>query len=178
MFRRRRPRREIEFSFDSFLDVVANVVGIILRLILVAWVGAKSYKACVPPAPPRPVPTFAEPQAPPEPTDPRVEQFAAIRARIEQENAARSEKEKEAEAARGAVSAQEARLAELAGRQGKLKAEADAVAKAEAGRRAEAQAAKLSTAELEARSKALMAGLEKLRKLPPRRKELRYRTPV
>ncbi len=39
MIRRRRKVREIEFSFDSFLDVVANVVGIILRLILVAWVG-------------------------------------------------------------------------------------------------------------------------------------------
>ena len=38
MIRRRRKVREIEFSFDSFLDVVANVVGIILRLILVAWV--------------------------------------------------------------------------------------------------------------------------------------------
>ena len=31
------------FSFDSFLDVVANVVGIIIRLILVVWVGARSY---------------------------------------------------------------------------------------------------------------------------------------
>src|SRR2546426_1102346 len=43
MIRRRRPVREIAFSFDSFLDVVANVVGIIIRLILVAWVGARSY---------------------------------------------------------------------------------------------------------------------------------------
>ena len=42
--RRRRPVSQIQFSFDSFLDLVANVVGIILRLILVAWVGAKSYK--------------------------------------------------------------------------------------------------------------------------------------
>jgi hypothetical protein len=41
MYRRRRPRREIEFSFDSFLDVVANVVGIVLRLILVAWVAGR-----------------------------------------------------------------------------------------------------------------------------------------
>src|SRR3954452_25129570 len=41
--RRRRPEREIAFSFDSFLDLVANVVGIIIRLILVAWVGARSY---------------------------------------------------------------------------------------------------------------------------------------
>src|SRR5438552_17654628 len=43
--RRRRATREIAFSFDSFLDVVANVVGIILRLILVAWVGARSYSS-------------------------------------------------------------------------------------------------------------------------------------
>ena len=28
MIRRRRPQREIAFSFDSFLDVVANVVGL------------------------------------------------------------------------------------------------------------------------------------------------------
>ena len=43
MIRRRRPVREIHFSFDSFLDVVANVVGIIIRLILVVWVGARAY---------------------------------------------------------------------------------------------------------------------------------------
>src|SRR5262245_28685094 len=45
MFRRRRRVREIPFSFDSFLDVVANVVGIIIRLILVVWVGARSYSS-------------------------------------------------------------------------------------------------------------------------------------
>ena len=44
MYRRRRASREkIVFSFDSFLDVVANVNGIIIRLILVAWVGARAY---------------------------------------------------------------------------------------------------------------------------------------
>ena len=71
MIRRRRPQREIAFSFDSFLDVVANVVGIILRLILVAWVGARSYKAFVIPTPPPP-PSAAEEEtaALPEPTDP------------------------------------------------------------------------------------------------------------
>src|SRR5271154_3166887 len=47
MIRRRRSSREIPFSFDSFLDVVANVVGIVIRLILVAWVGARSYSAVV-----------------------------------------------------------------------------------------------------------------------------------
>src|SRR5260370_3645855 len=43
MRRRFRSQREIPFSFDSFLDLVANVVGIIIRLILVVWVGARSY---------------------------------------------------------------------------------------------------------------------------------------
>ena len=45
MIRRRRRSREIPFSFDSFLDVVANVCGIIIRLILVVWVGARSYSS-------------------------------------------------------------------------------------------------------------------------------------
>lgn len=40
MIRRRRPPREVPFSLDCFLDVITNVVGIIIRLILVAWVGA------------------------------------------------------------------------------------------------------------------------------------------
>src|SRR5213594_1057306 len=56
MFRRRRRPREIPFSFDSFLDIVANVVGIIIRLILVVWVGARSYssiQAISKPEPPR-----------------------------------------------------------------------------------------------------------------------------
>ena len=45
MIRRRRRAQEIAFSFDSFLDLVTNVVGIIIRLILVVWVGARSYSA-------------------------------------------------------------------------------------------------------------------------------------
>src|SRR5437879_6124726 len=48
MLRRRRRVREIPFSFDSFLDLVANVVGIIIRLILIVWVGARSYGSLPP----------------------------------------------------------------------------------------------------------------------------------
>ena len=40
MIRRRRKVREIEFSFDSFLDVVANIVGILIILIVVAGIKA------------------------------------------------------------------------------------------------------------------------------------------
>src|SRR5260370_34421115 len=67
MIRRRRPQREIAFSFDSFLDLVANVVGIIIRLILIVWVGARSYGSLHPadtstPEPP-PAATTTEPDA-------------------------------------------------------------------------------------------------------------------
>src|SRR4051812_49375132 len=72
MIRRRRPSRDIPFSFDSFLDVVANVVGIILRLIIVAWVGARSYKGPpLPPPPPPPPPPTGPPPPPPRPPPPR-----------------------------------------------------------------------------------------------------------
>src|SRR5262249_15763340 len=48
MYRKRRSlKREIAFSFDSFLDMVANVIGIIIRLILVAWVGARAYQSAM-----------------------------------------------------------------------------------------------------------------------------------
>src|ERR1700722_13109236 len=71
MIRRRRTQREIPFSFDSFLDVVANVVGIILRLILVAWVGGRSYHPTVTVTPPPVVQEemadAAEPTLPPDP---------------------------------------------------------------------------------------------------------------
>src|SRR5437868_7597085 len=86
MYRRRRPlSREVAFSFDSFLDVVANVVGIILRLILVAWVGARSYKAFVA-APPAPAAAEEEAVAlPPMPEDPLAQELP--RRQIELEKA-------------------------------------------------------------------------------------------
>ena len=70
--RRRRRRRGAEqpFGFDSFLDVVANVVGIVIRLILVVWVGARSYTAWkdwVPPVgTPLPETTQPLPELPPD----------------------------------------------------------------------------------------------------------------
>src|SRR5688572_9417961 len=61
MIRRRRPPREIPFNLDCFLDVIANVVGIIIRLILVTWVGSRAYHAVreTLPAAPAPVPVAA-----------------------------------------------------------------------------------------------------------------------
>src|SRR2546429_8051048 len=79
MIRRRRPPREIAFSFDSFLDVVANVVGIIIRLILVVWVGARSYPSV---ALMQTRQALAEAAAEVEPSDPLHKEIAACRAEL------------------------------------------------------------------------------------------------
>ena len=119
MFRRRRPNREIHFSFDSFLDVVANVVGIILRLIIVAWAAGRSYHGPPPPAPPPP-PTFEEPVALPEPTDPlapELEQqrreLALAQARLLEETRQWEVVRRQRDAAAGEVSALVSRRREL-----------------------------------------------------------------
>src|SRR3954471_7457603 len=88
MIRRRRAPRDIPFSFDSFLDLVTNVVGIILRLILVAWVGARAYKGPPPPPPPtapalEDPPPLPDPQAPPPPAiEHQRQELAAAEARL------------------------------------------------------------------------------------------------
>jgi hypothetical protein len=178
MIRRRPPRRDIPFSFDSFLDVVANVVGIIIRLILVAWVGARSYKAVVPP-PPVPPAALAEPAALPDPTDPRLDELArrrhdltAYRDRALQ----RSREEKEALSRDLALLSQQ--LGQLAGkRRTQEKEQARYAAQATRGDQA-SRGVLLSVAELQKRSNRLLAELEKMRKQPRATKQLRYHTPV
>src|SRR5262245_40694034 len=80
MYRRRRrlARAEVAFGFDSFLDLVANVIGIILRLILVAWVGGRSYHALMQwrELPPEPAP--AAQAAPQRDDDPLAGQIARM----------------------------------------------------------------------------------------------------
>src|SRR5262245_4753222 len=84
MIRRRRPSREIAFSFDSFLDLVANVVGIIIRLILVVWVGARSYST-LPPMPPVPEITETSEEEPEDPLQAELEQDREELARAQTE---------------------------------------------------------------------------------------------
>src|SRR4051794_7682892 len=94
MYRRRRAHRDkIQFSFDSFLDVVANVNGIIIRLIIVAWVGARSYQSTMEfhddPMPEQPRSTapapieVLKPPAPKTEDEPLTPVLAAARADLE-----------------------------------------------------------------------------------------------
>jgi hypothetical protein len=178
MIRRRRPTREIAFSFDSFLDVVANVVGIILRLILVAWVGARSYKGTPPPAPPPPPAVLEEVAELPDPEDPLAAELERQRREMAQTQAQLLEQMKQWEQARGQSAALAGELTALSARRQGLEAERTA---AEGTGREPAngvQQVALSLAEIQARGKKLTEEINALKQLPSPKRTLRYRTPV
>ena len=187
MIRRRRPVREIAFSFDSFLDVVTNVVGIILRLILVAWVGARAYKGSQPTPPPPPPalgaglltpPPDLEVAELPEPTDPLTLELERRRRELAEAQAHLLEQLRQREA----VKEQEARtskeLSDLAARRDRLEAERTALERTARDRDQAAQALALSAAELTERIRRVTEEVEALRKAPPAKKTFRYHTPV
>jgi hypothetical protein len=174
MIRRRRPRKGIEFSFDSFLDLVTNVVGIIIRLILVSWVGARSYQALVPAAPEDPAAQVEEiDAAPPLSAEMRVHRKELNDAQerlLEQLRRLKTVKDgqQQLDAAATQLSTQCQQLEE---KQGTLKRKA----LAEQGRRAQVV---LSLPELQRRGAALAREIAALEKLPPLTQKLRYGTPV
>ncbi len=176
MIRRRRPVREIAFSFDSFLDVVANVVGIIIRLILVVWVGARSYSTLtfVPPASAsRPAGHDA-----PLPQDPLQAELDRHRQALAEAQARLLEHLREV----GLVEARKKEtgraLAELdAERQGQEK-EGQRLRQTAAGHQSAAQAVALSLAELREKSRKLQDEIRALEKLPRQKQTLHYYTPV
>src|SRR6185437_5752837 len=177
MIRRRRKVREIEFSFDSFLDVVANVVGIILRLILVAWVGARSYKAITPPTPP-PALTQEEIAELPDPKDPLSPQIERERHELAELQARLLEQLKEWQKFRQDSTLTAEELARLTSHSQEVETERK---KLEEKTRQDSQSvriAALSLTEIRERSKRVMDELEALRKAPSSKQTLRYRTPV
>jgi hypothetical protein len=176
MIRRRRPARGIEFSFDSFLDVVANVVGIILRLILVAWVGAKSYKAFIPPPPPPQV--LEEVLAPPDPDDPLAAELDRQRRELAATQAQLLEQLRQYEGARQEKGKAETAVSDLTSRRRELEQTRAGLENAARDRGEDGKAASLSLKEIQERSKQLAEQIEALRKAPSAKQTLRYRAPV
>jgi hypothetical protein len=179
MIRRRRPQREIAFSFDSFLDVVANVVGIILRLILVAWVGAQSYVPAVQDEPDSPAPAPLAELAPlPAPTDPLAKQNQRQRIDLDKARAMLNREVGRVEPLRRQRFYVADKVANLTARRQGL-ADAKKAAEREAQQReAAGRAVVLSLEELTGRSRQLLRELDELRKAPSLKKSLRYRMPV
>jgi hypothetical protein len=176
--RRRRPDTGIHFSFDSFLDVVANVIGIIIKLILVAWVGSRVYKG-PPPAPLPPLPELKIPHYSPPPEDGSLAQELDKQqnelARLRQ-SALEALRDWEASRHQREEAAQH--VTDLRQQRETLEAGQPEVGKALAAQKDLGAKAAFSLAQLEERNQKLRAELETLQKAPHQTKQLTYRLPI
>jgi hypothetical protein len=181
MHRRRRPHREkIQFSFDSFLDVVANVNGIIIRLIIVAWVGARTYSSTmhfrdepIPDSPP--VAKLPAPKIEDEPLSPVL---AAARAELEKARRQLADKVIHADDGAKTIDAIHAELTSLAKKRADLDEQARQTAQVVDREKSDVRAAALSIEELQRRLGAFRQAIEKVEAMPAPTTVLRYRTPV
>jgi hypothetical protein len=175
MRRRRQHTQEIGFSFDSFLDVVANVVGIIIRLILVVWVGARSYNSIKPTPAAHPSAAVREDfTEQPEPLTDEVRRQRQELARLEALLAEQLGQVNQVQQARHQV---EGELSRLEAQRQRTEHDQASLEKDLQRARAE-QVQPLSLEEIRRRCAKLTADIEALRKLPPAKQTLRYLTPV
>jgi hypothetical protein len=182
MYRRRRASREkILFSFDSFLDVVANVNGIIIRLILVAFVGARAYHSSMTfVSEPLPADLFAveAPLPPKAGDDPLAIVLEKQRLQLTRLRADLAKKAAQADEAASNAKAVDAQLAALAQMKNTLaKQTSELAASADQEIRA-TQTVALSLEELAKRGQALKLAIAQMEAVGRPRKELRYHTPV
>lgn len=183
MYRRRRPQREkIFFSFDSFLDVVANVIGIIIRLILVSWVGARTYTASMqfpdeelPPTPPAAVAKEA-----PKALDdgPLRNKLDLAKEELEEARAGLLDKlhKLEGEKTRTQLTRQE--LDTLAKKNQEIEEQQRVLSQELEAKGQKVQLASLSLDGLRQRGRELAEAIKKVQSLPARTRELKYHTPV
>src|SRR5262249_23019743 len=181
MFRRTRRTREIPFSFDSFLDVVANVVGIIIRLILVVWVSARPYSTIKPMLPQphaRPAATVESPGDMPVPHDPLEDELARSRAELEQMQARLLEQLRDLQTTEEQEKSAEGQLGTLVARGHGLDEEDAKVQQAVLDKQKATARAGVTFASLKERRQKLTEEIRAVEKLPPLKKVLRYHTPV
>jgi hypothetical protein len=177
---RRRPRRvrEIPFSFDSFLDVVANVCGIIIRLILVVWVGARSYSGL------RDVihkPGRSKTDAPEvvrAEDDPLHQELARHREALAQAEARLLEELRHLQLTQEDRTQVEGRLAALSAQQHELEQVRESLDRTVAEGSKASRNAALSLDEMRERQKKLLREIQALHQAPAAGQVLRYRTPV
>ncbi len=177
MIRRRRRVREIPFSFDSFLDIVANVVGIIIRLILIVWVGARSYNSIQSIVNAAPAKAESASKAR-EPAEPLQQELAEHRAELAKAQERLLAHLRQVEQSRERQRQTEGALTSLQPRRQKLEHEETTLRQAKSDRDRAANVVALSSAELRQRSQKLMDEIRLLEKSPPPKQVLRYRTPI
>jgi hypothetical protein len=184
MYRRRRSQREkIFFSFDSFLDVVANVIGIIIRLILVAWVGAKTYTASMEfndEEPPAQAPKVASaPLPPPKPSDdPLYNKLDLTKAELADARDQLLGKLRNLEAAKEKTLLTQKEMEKLAQKNQEIAEQQRALEKELESRGQHIQMASLSLEGLRKRGQDIAAQIASLQKVTKPTKELKFHAPV
>ncbi len=183
MLRRRRPRStEIAFSFDSFLDLVANVVGVILRLILVAWVGASTYTGIYAPpagsAPEEPEPAPLVAAEPKLSTDAEKASLEQAKKQLADARAVLLEQLRQQEEVRTRRQGVERQITQLSARNVELRQSAEQIEGRKRAAEKEQARAGLSLVEIQQRGETLRKQLETLAKQPAVKHVLRYQTPV
>lgn len=175
MYRRRRPPpREVAFSFDSFLDLVANVCGIIIRLILVAWVGARTYHASMENSK-QPTSVATTPKASDDPLSPEL---ALARAELEKARSRLLDQLKDLEQVQVKTQQINLELAGLTDGHQLANHESQELARAEAVKSKGQAEGPITLAELKKHQQELVDQIKDLEKLPIQHKILRFRTPV
>jgi hypothetical protein len=177
MFRRRRHHREIPFSFDSFLDVVANVVGIIIRLILVAWVGARSYNSVQELLKEKHAKAVASQQVV-LPADPIEQELARHRQELAEVQARLLEQLRRLDSAKLSLHDKELQTTALAGKRQDIERQYVSLDQIIAGRNTNHAAQALTLAEIHQRRQRLIDEIKALEKQPPVSQAIHYRTPV
>ena len=177
MFRRRRPLKNesIHFSFDSFLDLVTNVVGIIIRLILVTWVGARSYHTSMQWLELEPLPAVEMPKITDDPLHARIEQSKSD---LDEARTRLLAQMQELEAVEQKTQATNTRLAALEHERANLESERKLVAVTGTTRATQLQQASLSVDEVRKRSRKLLDEIKKLETTPSMQKQLKYHAPL
>lgn len=183
MYRRRRSQREkIFFSFDSFLDVVANVIGIIIRLILVAWVGARTYTVAMQFTDPEP-PSAAQAASAELPItklgdDPLANKLDLAKEELSRARAALLDKLRNVQGTKKQARLTRAQLAELARKNQEVETEQRRLETELAAKGQKVRLASLSLEGLRRRGREIAAEVKKLEALPAPTKQLRYHAPV
>ena len=177
--KRRSAKREIAFSFDSFLDLVANVIGIIIRLILVAWVGARAYQAAMEKEVEKAAaeePVKIATQAKPLPADPLQRELDKVRKELDQARAEMMSKLKALDNVKDEKEKIQKELAHLS--MDKEGLERDRLALDAAEKSKTPVKADYTMSELRQRSQEIIKQIQAVEKLPTLKKTLRYHTPV
>src|SRR4051794_1615291 len=177
MYRRRRPLKSeaIQFSFDSFLDLVTNVVGIIIRLILVTWVGARSYHASMQflnleaPAPTTPVVKVTD--------DPLHHRIELSKRDLDEAKTRLLAQLKELETVDQTAKVTDEQVAQLVRQRNALEAERQAL-DGKGTNVGKVQLVSVTADDVRKRSKQLLEEIKKIETAPTKQKQLKYHAPV